>query len=104
MGLPIPRGIRAEAAAESELWPNPSATGCDLPRAGSAKGVPDHRRPSDGGPCAHVYCHSAETPGGVGDWISERQECESQSLACAARDETLRASIFGLAVMLYQPS
>ena len=55
----------------------------------------------------HVHmcnCHSAETPGGVGDWISERQECDRKSLACAARNETLRASIFGLAVMLYQPS
>jgi putative transposase len=32
--------------------------GADFPCAGPAKEVPDYRRASNAGPCAHVYCDS----------------------------------------------
>ena len=55
MGLQVPCSVRAQTTTEGDLWPNASATGSDFPRAGSAKGVPDHRRPPDARPCAHVH-------------------------------------------------
>src|SRR5712692_12072044 len=51
----VPRCVRTQTAAKSDLRTNASRTGCDLPRAGSAKGVPNYRRTPDAGPCAHVH-------------------------------------------------
>src|SRR5207237_2134385 len=42
MGLQVSRCFRAQATAESHVRPNASSTGYNLPRTGSAKGVPDH--------------------------------------------------------------
>src|SRR5579859_7814797 len=43
------------------------ATGCDLPRAGPAKRMPDYRGSFDAGPCAYVHRHPPKTPGGLSD-------------------------------------
>src|SRR5437899_10923301 len=39
-----------------------------------AKGMPDYRGSSDAGPCAYVHRHYTKTPGGIGDWGSQREE------------------------------
>src|SRR5215467_6017350 len=41
VGLQVPRGIRAQTTAESDLWEYPPTTGPGFPRAGAAEGVPD---------------------------------------------------------------
>ena len=74
MGLQVSRCVRAQATAESNLRANSPATGCDLPCAGSAKGVSDHRRPPDARPCAHVNRDSTQAPGCFCDRVFEREE------------------------------
>src|SRR5438093_12167222 len=74
MGLQVPRSVRAQTASENDVRAGAPATGCDLPRAGPAEGMPNYRGSLDAGPCAHVYRHSAKAPGGIGDRISQRKE------------------------------
>src|SRR5712691_3843266 len=62
MGLQVPRSLRAQTASEGHFWAGAPAAGCDLPRTGSAKGMPDYRGPSDAGPCAYVHRHSPKHP------------------------------------------
>src|SRR5437879_3356226 len=40
------------------------------------KGMPDYRGSSDAGSRAYVHRHSPQTPGGIGDRISQREECD----------------------------
>src|SRR5258708_2687297 len=68
--------FRAQATAQSNFREDASAAGTDFPCAGPAKGVPDYRRASDAGPCAHVYRDSPQAPGGFRDRVSEREECD----------------------------
>src|SRR5437016_13822672 len=68
------RCIRAQTAAESHLRSDTPTSGTDFPWAGAAKGMPDSRRASDAGPCAHVHRHSPQAPGGFGDRVSQREE------------------------------
>src|SRR5947209_5479562 len=75
MGLQVPCGIRAQGPTESDLRADPSAMGTNLPCPGAAEGMPDSRRASNAGPCAYVHRHSAQTPGGVGNRVSQREEC-----------------------------
>src|SRR5947208_15497200 len=60
----VPCCIRAQTAAKSHLRSDTPTSGTDFPWAGAAKGMPDSRRASDAGPCAHVHRHSpqAHTP------------------------------------------
>src|SRR5258707_1550799 len=76
MGLQVPCRYRAQATAQSNFREDASASGTDFPYAGPAKGVPDYRRASDAGPCAHVYRDSPQAPGGFRDRVSEREECD----------------------------
>src|SRR5437667_6294 len=70
------RSFRTQTASESHFRASASATGCDLPRAGPAEGMPDYRGSSDAGPCAYMHRHSPQAPGGIGDRISQREECD----------------------------
>ena len=88
---------------ESHLRPNPSATGCDLPRAGSAKGVPDHRGTPDAGPCAHVHRDSTEAPSGIGDRFFERQERHRDRPLERQRAKLLRRAFLRHATSLNTP-
>src|SRR5437870_8839025 len=54
----VPCCIRAQTAAKSHLRSDTPTSGTDFPWAGAAKGMPDSRRASDAGPCAHVHRHS----------------------------------------------
>src|SRR5439155_16955599 len=58
--------VRAQTASENDFRAGAPATGCDLPRAGPAEGMPNYRGSFDAGPCAHVYRHSPKAPGGIG--------------------------------------
>ena len=62
MGLQVSRCIRAQATAESHLWANASATGRNLPLAGSAEGMPDYRGPPDAGSCAQCIAIPPKHP------------------------------------------
>src|SRR5437016_6328472 len=62
MGLQVPCCIRAQTAAKSHLRSDTPTSGTDFPWAGAAKGMPDSRRASDAGPCAHVHRHSPKHP------------------------------------------
>src|SRR4029077_5120504 len=62
MGLQVPRSFRAQTASEGHFRAGAPATGCDLPRAGPAKGMPDYRGSPDAGPGAYVHRHSPKTP------------------------------------------
>src|SRR2546430_10435428 len=74
MGLQVPCCIRAQTAAKSHLRSDTPTSGTDFPWAGAAKGMPDSRRASDAGACAHVHRHSPQAPGGFGDRVSQREE------------------------------
>src|SRR5438128_6962288 len=76
MGVQVPRSFRTQTASESHFRASASATGCDLPRAGPAEGMPDYQGSSDAGPCAYMHRHSPQAPGGIGDRISQRKECD----------------------------
>src|SRR5207253_1452437 len=76
MGLQVPCGFRAQRPPKNDLWADPSAIRADLPCLGAAERMPDSRRASDAGPCAYVYRHSTQTPGGVGHRVSQREECD----------------------------
>ena len=69
MGLQVPHCVRAQATAESHLRPNASITGCNLSRAGSAKGVSNYRGALNAGPCPYVYRDSAQASGGISDRV-----------------------------------
>src|SRR5215467_4021484 len=71
MGLQVSCGIRAQGPKASDLRTDATAIGTDFPCTGATKGMPDSGRTSDAGPCTYVHCHSAQTPGGFGHWISE---------------------------------
>src|SRR5215813_303969 len=43
MGLQVSRRVRAQAAAQSNLWADAPSTGADFPRTGEAERVPDCR-------------------------------------------------------------
>jgi hypothetical protein len=51
----------------------------------------------------HVHCVSTQASGGVGDWISERQECHWRWPSSVERKEISLASTSGPAVMRNQP-
>src|SRR5947199_4952233 len=74
MGLQIPRSVRAQTASENDFGAGAPATGCDLPGAGPAEGMPNYRGSLDAGPGAHMYRHFPKAPGGIGDRISQRAE------------------------------
>src|SRR5438046_6288721 len=57
MGLQIPRSVRAQTASENDFGAGAPATGCDLPGAGPAEGMPNYRGSLDAGPGAHMYRH-----------------------------------------------
>src|SRR5215469_5600089 len=67
VGLQVPRGIRAQTTAESDLWEYPPTTGPGFPRAGAAEGVPDRGGTPDAGSRAHVHRDSAEASSRFGD-------------------------------------
>src|SRR5215467_5318388 len=75
MGLQVPRCVRAQAPPESHLWGDPAAIGTDFPCAGTAEGMSDSGRAPHAGPCAYVYRHPTQASGGVGNRVSEREEC-----------------------------
>src|SRR5439155_13386106 len=56
------RSVRAQTASENDFGAGAPATGCDLPGAGPAEGMPNDRGSFDAGPCAHVYRHSPKHP------------------------------------------
>ena len=93
-----------EKAKEGHLRPIPAAIGRDFPCAGAAERVPDSGRTPHAGPCAHVHRDSSQAPGGVGDWVSEGEECDRHCSLGGARNATLAVSISGPAVMPYPPS
>jgi len=74
MGLQVSRGIRAQAPPESHFRADTAAVGTDLPRISPAEGMSDRRRTSDAGPRAHLYRDPAQTPGGLSDRVSQREE------------------------------
>ena len=74
MGLQVACGVRAQAKTESHFWADVAAVGTDLPRLSTAEGMPDCRRASHAGSCTHVHRDSAQTPGGFGDRVSQREE------------------------------
>src|SRR5215471_18251941 len=54
---------------------DPAAIGTDFPCAGTAEGMSDSGRAPHAGPCAYVYRHPTQASGGVGNRVSEREEC-----------------------------
>ena len=53
VGLQIPCGLHPEAPAEDPVWESAASTRGDFSCLGSIEGVPDSRRASPAGPCAH---------------------------------------------------
>src|SRR6266498_565346 len=98
MGLQVSRSVRSvrtQTAKESDLRPHPEPIGRDLPRAGEAEGVSDFGRTPDARPCAYVHRYSAQAPGRLGDWVSEREERHLPLPDWAERSETSRVNISG---------
>ena len=89
MGLQVSCGVRTQTAAESNLRADAPSSGADSPWVGTADGMPDSRRASDARPCTYVYGHSAQTPCGFGDRVSEREECHSHRPAVRQGTEFL---------------
>src|SRR5262249_24951139 len=85
VGLQVPRGIRAQTTAESDLWEYPPTTGPGFPRAGAAEGVPDRGGTPDAGSRAHVHRDSAEASSRFGDRFLEREEREMGYLLHSGR-------------------
>src|SRR5215475_14677267 len=94
MGLQVSCGVRAQGPKASDLW-DAAAIGTDFPCTGATKGMPDSGRTSDAGPCAYVYRHSAQTPGGFRHWISEREECDRDSPTAGQGTEFLGGAFLG---------
>src|SRR5215831_17988173 len=95
MGLQVPCCVRAQAPTESHLWADPAAVGTNLPCLGPAEGMPDFGRAPHAGPCAYVHRHSAQTPGGIGNRVSERKECDRDSPAARQGSKFLRRAFLG---------
>src|SRR5215471_2600413 len=74
VGLQVPRGIRAQTTAESDLCEDPPTTVPGFPRARAAEGVPDRGGTPDAGSRAHVHRDSAEASSRFGDRFLEREE------------------------------
>ena len=74
MGLQISCGVRAQAAAESNLRTDTAPSGIDFPWAGEAKGMPDSGRAFDARPRTYVHCDSTQAPSRIGDRVPEREE------------------------------
>src|SRR5262252_142632 len=72
VGLQVPCGFRAQAAAEDHLREHSPSTGTDLPCAGKTKGMPNRGGSFDAGPCAYVHRDSTEASGSVGHRLPER--------------------------------
>ena len=66
----------------SALRKHPPAIGSCVPRLGPAERMPDSRRASHAGPRAHLYHHTPEASGRLGDRLSEREEryCHRQDV------------------------
>ena len=59
------------------------------------KRVPDSRRASDAGPCAHVHCHTPEASGRLGDWVSQGEERHCHRSDGRKRKELFRRAFLG---------
>src|ERR1700674_2740461 len=95
MGLQVSCGVCAQTTTKGNLRQNAPATGSDLPRAGEAEGMPDRRRASDAGPCAHVHRDSAQAPGCLGDWVLEGKECHRDCTIVRKGEELLWRTLLG---------
>src|SRR5215472_7514924 len=95
VGLQVPRGIRAQTTAESDLWEYPPATGPSFPRAGEAEGMPDRGGTPDAGPRAYVHRDSAEASSRLGDRFLERKERDCHRTAFRKGEELLRRTLLG---------
>src|SRR5689334_15773405 len=91
----VPRCLRAQAAEESDLWKYPPTTGPGFPRAGETEGVPDRGGTLDAGPRTYVHRDSAEAPGGLCDWIFERQKRDCYRTVIGKGEEFLRRTLLG---------
>src|SRR5215472_10034348 len=95
VGLQVSCGVRAQGPKASDLWADAAAIGTDFPCTGATKGMPDSGRISDAGPCTYVYRHSAQTPGGFGHRISEREECDRDRPTAGQGTEFLGGAFLG---------
>src|SRR3989442_15070295 len=81
MGLQVSYRVCPEAAPAPIVWPDPPPVGRDFPCVGPPERVSDCRGASVARSCPHLYRDSAQTCGGTGDWLFERQECYSHRAA-----------------------
>ena len=95
MGLQVSCGVRAQGPKASDLRTDATAIGADFPCTGATKGMPDSGRTSDAGPCTNVYRHSAQTPSGFGNRISEREECDRDRPTAGQGTEFLGGAFLG---------
>ena len=95
MGLQVPRSFRAQTAAEGDFRAGAPTTGCDLPRTGPAKGVPDYRGSFDARPCAYVYRNSPKTPRGIGDRVPQGEERHCHCPTVWQRTHLRRRALLG---------
>ncbi len=87
--------VCAQTTTEGNLRQNAPATGRDLPRAGEAEGMPDRRRASDAGPCAHVHRDSTQAPSRLGEWVSEGKECHCDRATVRKGEKLLWRTLLG---------
>src|SRR6184192_3581083 len=78
--------------AEDPVWESAASTRGDFSCLGSAEGVPDSRRASPAGPCAHVRGDSPEALGGLRHRVPEGEECH-----CGGSNVWPRAELHGRA-------
>ena len=94
MGVQVPRRFHPQVPPQGVVCGIAVIPWGNLPPTGQTEGEPDRGRAPAARPRAHDDRHSAQVRGVAGDWVYQREECDSLGAGVRGAEEEFCGAAF----------